>query len=105
MIDQLKEFPDYPPKNGSYWRRECVKRAKEIEALKIELEHYRGIAMTEGAEKALADYELLKAERDELVSVVKRCAAVLSGNSMTKSELVAALESSRAILTKIKELK
>jgi FtsZ-binding cell division protein ZapB len=51
----------------------CYKElADQITALQAELEHYRGIAMTEGAEKALADYKALQEENERLKTTIRQ---------------------------------
>jgi hypothetical protein len=53
---------------------------KEIDQLTAELEHYRGIAMTEGAEKALADHQAIIAERDRYREALERLAKLGNGD-------------------------
>jgi hypothetical protein len=49
----------------------------------------------------LSRNELLERQNVELVTALKRCALVLSGEEMTKSSLVRALESARDVLAMI----
>jgi len=77
----------------------CREKLFALEKLRAEADLLRVSLAAEN--DRLSRNDLLERRNAELVSALKRCALVLSGEEMAKSSLVRALESARDVLAKI----
>jgi hypothetical protein len=68
----------------------------DLEAARVLAAQHR-----EEGQRLSAEVARLREERDLIAGALRRCAAVLSGETMTKNALIAALEASRAALASL----